>query len=85
MNVEIVIKYRKLIAALLLAENQQGCDDFPLASVLPQPSDRQDLARLIEEYNPEWIYEPTQDYKIESKRILESFFASVLSNNHISN
>jgi hypothetical protein len=83
----IAIKYKKLIAKLLLSTNS---DKFDLEDYLPNPRERLELRQLIFEnrsrefygknFKVEWyeLYDDNESYILDSEDELKAFFASVL-------
>lgn len=77
---DIILKYSKLIAALLEMASSQfanhGCNDFDITELVPNAEDRRELARLFHEYNgdPE-EYESDSDYEVMHDDALMGFFA----------
>lgn len=78
-NIDLIIKYRVLIAELLeLAADQfanHGCNEFDLTDSLPDRADQHKLAKtMFDEDDPD-EYDSETDYNVMHDYRLMAFFA----------
>lgn len=78
-NIEVIVKYKELIARLLefAADrfSNHGCNDFALTDYLPDWDDRHDLARIVFNEDDTDRYDPEDDCDVMEDYELMSFFA----------